>query len=193
MSKFVEDVKSGLKGIRGAGDQLRGNAMAVADQAFDNNPNHPEARLSQEKNRAIAEKGRADVQGADEMLSRRERGQAGASHMTGTLDAEGAATYDQHNAPLSNSTSGYSTTGQHVPSSERATGGALEAQDTAGSGYLTQAPGTTSTSGYTTASSSGITGDFNSGSEAQYTKPSERTTTSRSGVSGEEDPPRRHY
>ncbi|KAM0187734.1 hypothetical protein ACHAPA_012048 [Fusarium lateritium] len=72
MSKLVDDVKSGLKGIRGAGDALRGGVLDATDQAFDTNPNHPETLKSRTDNRGIAEKGKQDMKGADNMISRRE-------------------------------------------------------------------------------------------------------------------------
>jgi hypothetical protein len=72
MSKIVDDVKSGLKGIRGAGDALRGGLMEATDDAFDNNNKHPITQANQAKNRAIAEKGKQDIRGADEMVARHE-------------------------------------------------------------------------------------------------------------------------
>ncbi|KAF4456341.1 hypothetical protein F53441_1500 [Fusarium austroafricanum] len=72
MSKLVDDVKSGLKGIRGAGDALRGEVLDATDKAFDTNPNHPETLKQQADNRTIAEKGKQDMKGADNMMARRE-------------------------------------------------------------------------------------------------------------------------
>ncbi|KAI1472146.1 uncharacterized protein F4812DRAFT_407639 [Daldinia caldariorum] len=72
MSRIVDDVKTGLKGIRGAGDAIRGEAMEVTDQAFDNDQTHPETQTAQAKNRAIAEKGRQDVKKVDDMFAQRE-------------------------------------------------------------------------------------------------------------------------
>ncbi|KAM0233821.1 hypothetical protein ACHAP5_010253 [Fusarium lateritium] len=72
MSKFVDDVKSGLKGIRGAGDALRGGVLDATDQAFDTDPNHPETLKSRTDNKSIAEKGKQDMKGADNMIARRE-------------------------------------------------------------------------------------------------------------------------
>ncbi|KAI2776004.1 hypothetical protein F4815DRAFT_449713 [Daldinia loculata] len=72
MSKLINDVKTGLKGIRGAGDAIRGEAMEVTDQAFDNNQNHPQTQTAQTKNRAIAEKGKQDVKNVDNMFAQRE-------------------------------------------------------------------------------------------------------------------------
>ncbi|KAF4956136.1 hypothetical protein FSARC_11666 [Fusarium sarcochroum] len=72
MSKLVDDVKSGLKGIRGAGDALRGEVLDATDKAFDTNPNDPSTLKTQADNRGIAEKGKRDLKGADEMFARRE-------------------------------------------------------------------------------------------------------------------------
>ncbi|KAI1800232.1 hypothetical protein F4811DRAFT_540145 [Daldinia bambusicola] len=72
MSKIIDDVKTGLKGIRGAGDAIRGEAMEVTDQAFDNNQNHPQTQTAQAKNRAIAEKGKQDVKKVDNMFAEHE-------------------------------------------------------------------------------------------------------------------------
>jgi hypothetical protein len=72
-NKIVEDIKTGLKGIRGAGDVLRGSAMEATDQAFDNNQNHPVTQASELKNQAIAQKGKNDWEAVDERLAVRER------------------------------------------------------------------------------------------------------------------------
>ncbi|KAK8023913.1 hypothetical protein PG993_011979 [Apiospora rasikravindrae] len=85
MSKIVDDVKSGLKGIRGAGDAIRGSAMEVTDQAFDNNSNHPQTQLAQAKNHNIAEKGKQDIAGTDHMVARHE--QKHGKHTAGTAAA----------------------------------------------------------------------------------------------------------
>lgn len=72
-NKIVEDVKTGIKGVRGAGDALRGNLMQAADQAFDNNPNHPTTQASELKNETIAQKGKSDMQAVDDRLAAREQ------------------------------------------------------------------------------------------------------------------------
>jgi hypothetical protein len=72
-NKIIDDVKTGLKGIRGAGDALRGGVMEATDQAFDNNQNHPETQASELKNRTITEKGKSDMQAVDDRLADRER------------------------------------------------------------------------------------------------------------------------
>ncbi|KAI8631609.1 hypothetical protein F5Y19DRAFT_424329 [Xylariaceae sp. FL1651] len=72
-SKIVEDMKTGLKGVRGAGDALRGGLMEATDQAFDNNQNHSQTQASELKNRATTEKGKMDMQAVDDRLAQRER------------------------------------------------------------------------------------------------------------------------
>lgn len=72
MSKLVGDVKSGLKGIRGAGDAIRGEVLKATDQAFEKNPDHPTTVESRTENEGIAQKGKRDMRGADEMLARHE-------------------------------------------------------------------------------------------------------------------------
>ncbi|KAI0839365.1 hypothetical protein F5Y06DRAFT_295391 [Hypoxylon sp. FL0890] len=99
MSKIVDDVKTGLKGIRGAGDAIRGEVLEAADQAFDNNHNHPETQASQAKNRAIAEKGKQDVKDIDEMFARREWERKGVSGADGAVPAHHPAGTDASNAP----------------------------------------------------------------------------------------------
>ncbi|KAI1372510.1 hypothetical protein F4677DRAFT_432447 [Hypoxylon crocopeplum] len=84
MSKLVDDVKTGIKGIRGAGDALRGGVLEGTDQAFDNNSNHPETQAAQAKNRAVTEKGKQDVRNVDDMFARREWERKG---VTGTPQA----------------------------------------------------------------------------------------------------------
>lgn len=69
MSKIVDDVKSGLKGIRGAGEAVRGNLMEAADQTFEPNQNHPAVLDKQAKHRAVTAKGKADIRDADAMVA----------------------------------------------------------------------------------------------------------------------------
>ncbi|KAK7972676.1 hypothetical protein PG988_006810 [Apiospora saccharicola] len=73
MSGIINDVKSGLKGIRGAGDAIRGTAMEKTDQAFDNDAKHPQTQLSQAQHRDIIEKGKQDIAGTDHMVGRHEQ------------------------------------------------------------------------------------------------------------------------
>ncbi|KAI1100033.1 hypothetical protein F4804DRAFT_320125 [Jackrogersella minutella] len=79
MSRIVEDVKTSLKGIRGAGDAIRGGVLEATDQAFDNDQSHPTTQTAQTKNRAIAEKGKQDARKVDEMFARREWERKGVS------------------------------------------------------------------------------------------------------------------
>jgi hypothetical protein len=58
----VGDVKSALKGIKGAGDAIRGSVNESVDTAF----NEPEGKVH---NQAIKEKGEADMQAADQRLT----------------------------------------------------------------------------------------------------------------------------
>ncbi|KAI1419754.1 hypothetical protein F5Y12DRAFT_195292 [Xylaria sp. FL1777] len=72
-NKIIDDVKTGIKGIRGAGDALRGNLMNATDQAFDNDQNHAQTQASSLKHQTIAEKGKRDVQAVDERLAEHEK------------------------------------------------------------------------------------------------------------------------
>lgn len=56
-------IKSGLKGIHGVGEAIRGTAMSEVDKAFGTS-DRPEAA----KNEAIAQKGIADAKAADQHL-----------------------------------------------------------------------------------------------------------------------------
>ncbi|KAI1212123.1 uncharacterized protein F4807DRAFT_388252 [Annulohypoxylon truncatum] len=106
MSKIVEDVKTGLKGVRGAGDAIRGEFLDATDQAFDNNKNHPQTQASQTKNRTLAEKGKQDLRNVDEMFARREWERKGVSG-TGPAGQTEAV-------PMQQSTT---TAGSNVPAS----------------------------------------------------------------------------
>ncbi|KAI0424726.1 hypothetical protein F5Y09DRAFT_129709 [Xylaria sp. FL1042] len=72
-NKVVDDLKTGIKGIRGAGDALRGSLMDAADQAFDNNQNHPETQASKLEHQTITEKGKRDMQTIDDRLAQHEQ------------------------------------------------------------------------------------------------------------------------
>lgn len=71
MSSVVKDIKSGLKGVKGAGDVIRGSTMEAADELFDQGANHPQTAASQTKNRALADKGAADAKMADRDIGAR--------------------------------------------------------------------------------------------------------------------------
>lgn len=68
MSKVADDVKAGLKGIRGAGEAVRGGAMEATDELLDRNPDHPQARASETENQAIKEKGKRQLASADNTI-----------------------------------------------------------------------------------------------------------------------------
>lgn len=105
MSSLIDDVKSGIKGIHGAGEAIRGKTLEATDQVFDKNPTHPETVVKQQDNRNIAEKGKQDIRGADETLARREWEKKGAIPPAGTLGAE------QAKAPVTTATT---TTQSHA-------------------------------------------------------------------------------
>lgn len=71
MSKAAEDVKAGLKGIRGAGEAIRGGAMEATDELLDRDPDHPQARASEAGNRATKEKGKQQLASADGAIGHR--------------------------------------------------------------------------------------------------------------------------
>lgn len=113
MSKVVEDVKSGVKAVRGAGDALRGSVMEVADQAFDSNPSHPKTAAAQTKNHTLAEKGKQDMHVADAEIGARERQRdAGRAAMTGSAREP----YNhQHHQPSTTTTATTTTTEANIP------------------------------------------------------------------------------
>lgn len=78
MGKIIEDIKSGAKGIRGVGEVIRGEAMGATDRAFQSTPSHPADQDAQFKHKAVADKGRQDVRGLDNMIARHEWSRKGA-------------------------------------------------------------------------------------------------------------------
>ncbi|KAI0018035.1 hypothetical protein F4780DRAFT_752970 [Xylariomycetidae sp. FL0641] len=85
MSKLIDDAKTGLKGIRGAGDALRGGAMGALDQAVHTRENAPETAAAQQKNAAITERGAAEMQQAENAFeSRRNHQPTTTTTTTGT-------------------------------------------------------------------------------------------------------------
>jgi hypothetical protein len=81
MSKTIDDVKAGVKGVRGMGDVLRGEMMGATDKVFESSgskPGHEADVRSQAKHQAIKDKGRQDIQGMDDMFARREWSRKGA-------------------------------------------------------------------------------------------------------------------
>ncbi|KXJ90458.1 hypothetical protein Micbo1qcDRAFT_70698 [Microdochium bolleyi] len=76
MSPIVNNIKTGLKGLKGAGDVIRGTALQAADDFLDSDPNHPKTAAKHEKNRMITEQGKAQVRDVDYLIGRRERAKA---------------------------------------------------------------------------------------------------------------------
>jgi hypothetical protein len=62
--KFTDDIKSGLRGIRGAGDAIRGTAMDAVDTAAD-------SKEGEAHDRALVEKGVGDMRGMDQRFTDR--------------------------------------------------------------------------------------------------------------------------
>ncbi|CAN8104564.1 unnamed protein product [Discula destructiva] len=72
MSSIAQDIKSGLKGIKGAGDAIRGQALQAGDELLDpKGSHHPDTAAAHEKNRAIAERGAAEAKVADNNMGAR--------------------------------------------------------------------------------------------------------------------------
>ena len=84
MTRLIDDVKSGIKGIRGAGEVIRGEALEAADRAFERDPHHPAVAASAAENRGISDQGRRDVKGMDEMFAKREWEKKGVPRETQT-------------------------------------------------------------------------------------------------------------
>lgn len=74
-----EQIRSGLKGIHGVGEAIRGSAMEEVDKAFDPKSS---SKTGPSQNQAIAEKGVADMKAADQNL--------GHNHGVNTADANTA-------------------------------------------------------------------------------------------------------
>ncbi|KAI1765665.1 hypothetical protein GGR53DRAFT_254138 [Hypoxylon sp. FL1150] len=70
MSKYIQDFITAIKGIRGAGDTIRGEVMDATDRVFANKFNHKETEEAQAKNRALAQKGRQEMRDADLLIGR---------------------------------------------------------------------------------------------------------------------------
>ncbi|KIW86851.1 uncharacterized protein Z519_12472 [Cladophialophora bantiana CBS 173.52] len=77
---IVDDIKSGLHGIHGAGDALRGGAMEALDSVFNKHQ-------GEERNREITERGLAEMRGTENRFEERyhqhEAHHAGAEHGVG--------------------------------------------------------------------------------------------------------------
>ncbi|KAK6204062.1 hypothetical protein LQW54_008523 [Pestalotiopsis sp. IQ-011] len=89
MTNIGNDIKSGLKGIHGVGETLRGTVNEAADQALDTDAKHPASQASQLEHRGTAAKGRAEVDGADGMLARHEAKHGGNAAQAQSQPVEG--------------------------------------------------------------------------------------------------------
>ncbi|CAK7200701.1 hypothetical protein SEUCBS139899_003399 [Sporothrix eucalyptigena] len=159
MSKntFFDDLTTGLKGIRGAGDALRGELLESIDRTFDNNPSHPTTAAETSKNRTIAEQGRAAMKRAEEMVARREQAYrdrkeakvAGHSGTAGTAETAvpASAAFDGSGAQA-----GAVPVATHETTSDAYTGtGVPEKTDAAGTaGVGTYGAGVPAAEGYAT-------------------------------------------
>lgn len=67
-SNIAQDIKAGLKGIRGAGEAVRGSTLEATDELFDNDQKHTETQASKLQNQTIKEKGKQDLKGADGVI-----------------------------------------------------------------------------------------------------------------------------
>jgi hypothetical protein len=79
MPKAVDQFKAGLKGIRGAGDVLRGEFMEATDRLFEKK-NKPKDPVTRSKHNAIIEKGAQDMRGAGGIFARNKWAQKGMTH-----------------------------------------------------------------------------------------------------------------
>ncbi|ERS96781.1 uncharacterized protein SPSK_01296 [Sporothrix schenckii 1099-18] len=139
MSNFLNDVTTGLKGIRGAGDALRGELMEAVDQTFDNNPSHPTTAAATNKHHTIAEKGKADMAAADDMVARHEQAhREKKAAETGTAGAafrnRGAETGAAPVATHETSADAYDGSGAAAPATEGYGGNVNANANTAASG-----------------------------------------------------------
>jgi len=79
-------IRSGLKGIHGVGEAIRGTAMEATDEAF----NTPEGAV---KNKAIADRGVADAERAGDSISSHGHGGVGSGTGTNAAAATGAGVH----------------------------------------------------------------------------------------------------
>lgn len=77
MSRIIDDVKTGLKGIKGAGDTLRGGAMEAVDDTFENRGNTDAAAAAHGRNQGLMEKGKQDLGHVDQAIAEHEHRSAG--------------------------------------------------------------------------------------------------------------------
>lgn len=87
MSKITDDIRAGLKGIRGAGDVIRGKAMEAADNLFDPKTHETETNASKARNRALADQGVQDIKDADRVITGKQKTDADAESTTSGTNA----------------------------------------------------------------------------------------------------------
>lgn len=81
-----DQIRSGLKGIHGAGEAIRGTAMEEVDKALDPKSS---SRVGASENQAVAEKGKADMKVADDTLGHNHGVHSGAAN-TAPATSDGA-------------------------------------------------------------------------------------------------------
>lgn len=91
MTKIVDQVKSGLKGVRGVGDIMRGEFLGATDRLFEKK-NDPKDAAARTKNNAIIEKGAQDMRGAGGVFARHRWAQKGMAHPDDVQDGPAATT-----------------------------------------------------------------------------------------------------
>lgn len=96
MTNIGNDIKSGLKGIHGVGETLRGTVNEAADQALDTDAKHPASQASQLEHRGTAAKGKAEVDGADSMIARHEAKHGGSAAQHQQAHATGQPVEGNH-------------------------------------------------------------------------------------------------
>jgi hypothetical protein len=160
MSRLGRDIKAGVKGLHGVGETIRGTFNEAADQIFDSKQKRPHTQSSQLNNRAIIEKGKAEIDGADEMIARYEAKRKGGRLPVATnVDT-------QHAGEYSRPTEGYTpgTTGSAIGNTSSATSN-VHAKPT--EGY------TQPTEGYAPAPAGSTTGMTSSAARNMETRPAE--------------------
>lgn len=87
MSSIAQDIRSGLRGIKGAGDAVRGKILEAGDEILDpKGSTHPDIAAAQAKNRAITEQGAAKAREAQKDIGARHGASAASDTQTGTAD-----------------------------------------------------------------------------------------------------------
>ncbi|KAI1330006.1 hypothetical protein F5Y16DRAFT_396872 [Xylariaceae sp. FL0255] len=97
-NQVIDDVKTSLKGIKGAGDAIRGEVLAATDQVLDTkHDTHAQATqqsTSEFKNRAVAEEGKRDMQAVDDMVARREQEHEAKKGLAESLEPQTEKSYE---------------------------------------------------------------------------------------------------